>query len=61
MGYASLLVMWPILTVLYYRLAKREELEMEQHFGEAYRQYRARTGMFLPRLRPAPVSPARAQ
>jgi protein-S-isoprenylcysteine O-methyltransferase Ste14 len=51
-----LLIMWPILTVLYYKLAKREEAEMEQQFGEAYRQYRSRTGMFLPRLFPARLS-----
>ncbi len=48
-----LLIMWPILAVLYYRLARREEAEMEDQFGEAYRQYRHRTGMFLPRLLPA--------
>jgi methanethiol S-methyltransferase len=56
-----LLIMWPILTVLYYRLARREEAEMEQQFGDANRQYRSRTGMFLPRLRPARLSPATAQ
>jgi protein-S-isoprenylcysteine O-methyltransferase Ste14 len=30
-----------------------EEAEMEQEFGDAYRQYRRKTGMFLPALRPA--------
>jgi protein-S-isoprenylcysteine O-methyltransferase Ste14 len=45
-----LLVMWPILFVLYYRLAKREERDMVAEFGDAYERYRARTGMFLPRL-----------
>lgn len=45
-----LLTMWPILAVMYYRLARTEEKEVEQHFGGAYIKYRARTGMFLPRL-----------
>lgn len=43
-----LLIMYPILLVIYYRLAKREEADMEAEFGEAYRQYRARTSMFIP-------------
>jgi protein-S-isoprenylcysteine O-methyltransferase Ste14 len=45
-----LLVMWPILLIVYYRLARREEHDMETEFGDAYRAYKARTGMFLPRL-----------
>jgi protein-S-isoprenylcysteine O-methyltransferase Ste14 len=45
-----MLMMYPLLLALYYRLARREEADMEAEFGEAYRQYRARTGMFLPRL-----------
>jgi protein-S-isoprenylcysteine O-methyltransferase Ste14 len=50
-----ILIMYPLLLVLYYRLARREEADMEAEFGDAYRQYKARTGMFLPRLfrRPA--------
>jgi protein-S-isoprenylcysteine O-methyltransferase Ste14 len=43
-----LLVMWPILGILYYRLARREENEMEQEFGDSYRLYKAETSMFLP-------------
>lgn len=43
-----LLVMWPILIVLYYRLAKREERDMEKEFGQEYVEYRRRTSMFLP-------------
>jgi methanethiol S-methyltransferase len=52
-----LLIMWPILIVLYYRLARREEADMAAEFGPAYAEYRARTGMFLPKLfgRPAPT------
>lgn len=45
-----LLIMWPMLIVLYVRLARREEADMEAEFGEAYRQYRAQTGMLLPKL-----------
>jgi protein-S-isoprenylcysteine O-methyltransferase Ste14 len=45
-----LLMMWPILAVIYYRLAKKEEAEMEVEFGSKYAEYRHRTGMFLPRL-----------
>jgi hypothetical protein len=44
---------WPLLMVVYYRLARREEREAEAQFGQAYRAYRARAPMFLPRLRPA--------
>jgi protein-S-isoprenylcysteine O-methyltransferase Ste14 len=45
-----LLIMWPIMLVIYYKLARKEEQDMEKEFGEAYRAYKARTGMFLPRL-----------
>lgn len=46
------LVMAPVLVLTYYRLARREEAEMERRFGERYAAYRARTPMLLPR-RPA--------
>ncbi len=42
--------MWPILTIAYYRLARREEREIEARYGDAYRQYRARTPMLVPSL-----------
>ena len=48
-----LLIMWPILAVLYYRLAKKEELDMEKEFGREYIEYKRRTSMFLP-LRKSP-------
>jgi protein-S-isoprenylcysteine O-methyltransferase Ste14 len=51
-----LLIMWPILAVVYYRLARREEQDMEAEFGEAYRRYKAQTGMFLPKLFGRPQS-----
>jgi len=43
-----LLIMWPILTVLYYRLAKSEEKEMEKEFGYQYLAYKKATSMFFP-------------
>lgn len=45
-----LLIMWPILAIIYYRLARQEEQMMIEEFGEAYIVYRERTGMFLPKL-----------
>lgn len=42
--------MFPILVFMYVRLAHREEAEAEQAFGEAWRQYRARTPGWLPRF-----------
>ncbi|PKQ19937.1 MAG: isoprenylcysteine carboxylmethyltransferase family protein [Actinobacteria bacterium HGW-Actinobacteria-6] len=43
-----MLVMFPILGVIYFRLARREEADMRAEFGRAYDEYVARTGMFLP-------------
>ena len=43
-----LLIMWPILVVLYYRLAKKEEREMEREFGDKYTEYKRRTHLFIP-------------
>lgn len=51
------LVMFPILVVMYVRLARREEQEALAEFGEAYARYAATTPAFFPRLRqPAPTS-----
>ena len=44
---------WPVLMVVYYRLARREEREAEARFREAYVAYRAQVPMFVPRLGPA--------
>lgn len=41
-------VLFPILVVTYYRLARREEVEMTERLGERYATYRARTPMLLP-------------
>lgn len=43
--------LWAVMAALYYALARDEERRMTAQFGEAYRAYLARTGMFLPRLR----------
>lgn len=50
-----LLILWPVLASMYVRLARREEKQMEDRFGDAWRSYKERTGMFLPRLGKAPV------
>lgn len=42
------LIMWPILVVLYYRLARREEQEMEMKFGAQFTEYKSRVPMFIP-------------
>ena len=44
------LAMFPVLVFMYGYLARKEEADMEREFGEAYRQYAARTPRFLPRL-----------
>ena len=47
----STLLLWPILAVLYYRLAKEEDKKMEDTFGEEYRKYKHMVPMFIPRIR----------
>jgi protein-S-isoprenylcysteine O-methyltransferase Ste14 len=42
-----LLLMWPLLVVQYYRLAKSEESTMEEKFGEEYIDYKQRVPMFI--------------
>jgi protein-S-isoprenylcysteine O-methyltransferase Ste14 len=44
------LVLFPILLVVYARLARREEQDAIAEFGEAYRRYLARTPAFIPRF-----------
>ena len=43
--------MLPVLLVIYYRLAKKEEAEALAQFGDEYRGYQATSGMFWPRIR----------
>ncbi|MFX0067155.1 MAG: methyltransferase family protein [Candidatus Hermodarchaeota archaeon] len=45
------LLIWPLLVILYYRLAKKEEKEMEKRIGEQYREYKKKVPMLIPRLR----------
>jgi protein-S-isoprenylcysteine O-methyltransferase Ste14 len=54
-------VMFPILLVVYVRLARREEREAAAHFGEAWAEYARRTPGWFPRIghvRLAPDGPA---
>ncbi len=44
------IAMWPVLMLMYYRLARREEMEMESHFGDKYITSREQVPMFWPRL-----------
>jgi protein-S-isoprenylcysteine O-methyltransferase Ste14 len=44
------LIMFPILTIAYYRLAKKEEKEMVERFGQKYFNYQKQVPMLLPRL-----------
>ncbi len=41
-------IMFPILLVMYYRLARKEEVDMESVFGDEYRRYRLSVPMLLP-------------
>lgn len=51
------LAMFPILLVMYWRLALREEREVEADLGNEYRRYAARVPRFIPRSRvPADAS-----
>ena len=45
------LVMFPILVVVYVRLAKKEEREVRAEFGAAWDAYAANTPAFIPKLR----------
>lgn len=41
-------VMWPIMLGMYYRLAKNEEQEMRERFGDEYHTYARMVPMMLP-------------
>lgn len=43
------LIMFPILIVVYVRLAHREEVMALEEYGEDYRRYIAKTPSWLPR------------
>jgi len=42
-------ILWLVMVLMYYFLAKDEERRMLKQFGESYRAYMNKTGMFLPR------------
>lgn len=42
------MIMWPILCVMYYLLARREEKKMINKFGDEYSEYKQRVNMFIP-------------
>jgi methanethiol S-methyltransferase len=52
------LAMFPILLVVYARLAKAEERMVLTEFGSAYEAYRQRTPAFIPRFEQKPVGPS---
>lgn len=43
-----LIIFYPIMIIVYLRLAKREENDMLAEFGDEYAQYKKRTKMFIP-------------
>jgi protein-S-isoprenylcysteine O-methyltransferase Ste14 len=44
------LVMFPVMLLVYYRLAKREEVHVRAAFGDLYAQYAQTTPAFIPRF-----------
>jgi protein-S-isoprenylcysteine O-methyltransferase Ste14 len=52
------LIMFPVLAVVYLRLAKAEEREVATRFGDTWHTYAATTPRFIPHLRRTPAPPA---
>ena len=46
----STLILWPVLAFLYYRLAKEEDKQVEEKFGEEFLKYKKAVPMFIPKL-----------
>ena len=42
------LALFPVIVIIYYRLAKKEEKKCEDKFGEEYHQYKRMVPMFIP-------------
>jgi len=42
--------MWPIIVIMYYRLARKEESEMEERFVDRYLLYKENVPMFVPKF-----------
>lgn len=51
MAYALTLAMFPVLTVMYVRLAKIEEREAIAEFGNVYSAYAVNVPAFIPQLK----------
>lgn len=45
------LIMWPVLMILYYRLARREDKMLKQKFGKAFDEYKKTVPALLPRIK----------
>jgi protein-S-isoprenylcysteine O-methyltransferase Ste14 len=45
------LLMYPVLTIMYFLLARREDMELKNGFGAEYEIYRKSTPMFFPKLK----------
>ncbi|MEA3246068.1 MAG: isoprenylcysteine carboxylmethyltransferase family protein [Gemmatimonadota bacterium] len=54
------LAMFPVLVVMYVKLARREERDARAAFGAAYVEYALRTPAFLPRIGREPAGPSGA-
>ncbi len=52
------IVLWLVMTIVYYFLAKDEERRMLNSHGETYRTYMQKTGMFLPRSIERAIAPS---
>ena len=50
------LALWPVLAIVYYKLAKTEEKDAEEKFGEEYLKYKRTVPGWIPRLRRKTVS-----
>ena len=46
-----MLALWPVVVIVYYRLAKTEEKDAEEKFGEEYLEYKRRVPGWIPRIR----------
>jgi protein-S-isoprenylcysteine O-methyltransferase Ste14 len=44
------LIMWPILIFAYYKLAMREERDVEKQFGQEFLEYKRKVPAFIPRF-----------
>lgn len=52
-------ILWLVMVLMYYFLAKDEERRMLKKFGDSYRAYMNRTGMFLPRRLEKTILPSK--